>query len=386
MSERLNVTLLGHKDHGKSTLIGRLAYDTGSVKEDRVHEVKATSEALGKPFEYAFLLDAFQEEREGGMTIDVIHAQIKGKRFLYDCIDVPGHSELIKNMLTGASHADAGILIVSASEGIEPQTGQHLRLARWLGLGHLIVAINKMDLVDYDRRVFDEMKVNLVALFGGGTDAVSFIPVAALQGENVVNRSEHMPWYTGPTLYEALESITVREELPNLPLRLPVQGVYAGSDGEPLVVGRVEAGSLQVGQRISFVPSGFTATVKAIVVSNEKRPAAVAGDNVGVLLDQSPAALTRGEVGCPAEALVKLTREVTAPTIFLEPAPRTLTVECGTAQTQCDVEHLSQARIGEVGQVLLRFERPLVTERSRSTIGRMALKHQGKIVGVAVVA
>jgi translation elongation factor EF-1alpha len=382
----LNVTLLGHKDHGKSTLIGRLAFDTGSVKEDRVAEVKATSEALGKPFEYAFLLDAFQEEREGGMTIDVIHAQIKGKRYLYDCIDVPGHSELIKNMLTGASHADAGVLIVSASEGIEPQTGQHLRLARWLGLSHLVVAVNKMDLVKYDRAVFEEMKKNLSALFGGSTDAVSFIPVVALQGENVVTRSEHMPWYTGQTLYEALESISIQDSLSGLPLRLPVQGVYAGGDGQPLVVGRIEAGSLKLGQKIGFVPSGFTATVKGLVVSNQNRESAVAGDNVGVLLDRDPAALKRGEVGCPAESLVSTTERVTAPTIFLESAPSTLTVECGTAQTQCDVEPLAPAKIGEVGQVILKFKQPLVAERSRSTIGRMALKHQGKIVGVAVVA
>jgi elongation factor 1-alpha len=386
MSKRLNVTLLGHKDHGKSTLIGRLAFDTGSVKQDRVQEVKATSEALGKPFEYAFLLDAFEEEREGGMTIDVIHAQINGERYLYDCIDVPGHQELIKNMLTGASHADAGILIVSASEGIEPQTGQHLRLARWLGLGHVIVAINKMDLVHHDQAVFEKMKTGLAALLGGSTDAISFIPVSALEGENVVKRSEHMPWYTGPTVYEALESITLGEALPNLPLRLPVQGVYAGSDGEPLVVGRVEAGSLKVGQRICFVPSGVTATVQAIIVSNESRPAALTGDNVGLLLDPRPIDLKRGEVACPADAVVQLQQEVTAPTIFLEDAPPTLTVECGTAQTRCEVEHLSRASIGEVGQVALRFERPMVTERSKSTIGRMALKHRGKIVGVAVVA
>ena len=386
MSERLNVTLLGHKDHGKSTLIGRLAFDTGSVKEDRVQEVKSTSEALGKPFEYAFLLDAFQEEREGGMTIDVIHAQIKGQRYLYDCIDVPGHSELIKNMLTGASHADTGILIVSASEGIEPQTGQHLRLARWLGLSHLIVAINKMDIVKHDQKVFEEMKGNLLSLFGGSADMVSFIPVSALEGENVFKRSEHMPWYKGPTLYEALESITVQDYLSSLPLRLPVQGVYAGGDGASLVVGRLEAGSLKVGDRIEFVPSGFAATVKGVIVSNQNRESAKAGDNVGVLLDRDPSSLKRGEVACPAEALVQTTQNVTAPTIFLEQAPRTLTVECGTAQTQCDVEPLSPAKIGEVGHAVLSFKQPLVAERSRSTIGRMALKHQGKIVGVAVVA
>jgi elongation factor 1-alpha len=386
MARRLNVTLLGHKDHGKSTLIGRLAHDSGSVKEDRIQEVKATSEALGRPLDYAFFLDAFREEREEGMTIDVIHAQIKGTKYLYDCIDVPGHEELIKNMLTGASHADAGVLIASAKEGIEPQTGQHLRVARWLGLGKLIVAINKMDLMKYDEAVFEKMKAGIRVLLGEGAEEPTFIPVSAFEGENVVKRSAHMPWYTGPTVFEALESIEVKDDVSSLPLRLPVQGVYPGANGTPLVVGRIEAGTLKVGQRLSFAPSGFLGTVQGIVVSNSPRTEAKAGDNVGVLLDPPPGDLKRGEVACPAEAIAAMRQEMTAPTIFLEDAPGDLTVECGTAQTQCQVRHLSPTRIGEVGQVAILFEQPLVVERSKGTIGRMALKHRGKIVGVAVVA
>jgi elongation factor 1-alpha len=386
MSQRLKVTLLGHKDHGKSTTIGRLLVDTASVMEDKVREVKASSEALGRVFEYAFLLDAFQEERLDGMTIDVIHAQIKGKRYVYDCIDVPGHEELIKNMLTGASHADAGILIASAKEGIEPQTGQHLRLARWLGLGHLIVVINKMDAMGYDEKVFEKMKAGVVELFGGGEHSqISFIPVSAKTGENVVTRSTNMPWYTGPTLFEAMEGIERRVGLHASPLRLPVQGVYKGAGGEPIVVGRVESGSVRVGQLLIVSPTGRSSTVKGIVVANASVDEATVGDNVGLFLDPHPADLARGEVICAAEAEVKPQTEITAPAIFLEVAPAEVVVECGTAQTRGKVEQLSSTRVGEVGQVRLHLEAPLVAEASHSSIGRMALKRQGRIIGVAVV-
>ena len=386
MGQRLNITLLGHKDHGKSTLIGRLLYDTGSVMEDRVQEVKETSEALGKPFEYAFLLDSFQEEREGGMTIDVIHAQIKGRRYLYDCIDVPGHKELIKNMLTGASHADAGILIVSAKEGIEDQTGQHLRLAQCLGLKQLIVAINKMDLMGYEQTVFEGMKRKILSL--AGTDLskkMSYVPISAYAGDNLVKRSSHMPWYSGPTLYELMEDLSRQDNLSQMPLRFPVQDLYRGASGECILAGRVESGSIFVGRPVFFAPSGATATVKAILTFNKNTATALAGENVGIVCDPDTSSLKRGEVCCSLEEIVSAKKEVLAHVIFLEAAPQQVTVECGTAQTDCEIEYLSPAEIGEMTQVVLRFKEPIVAERSKTTVGRLALKHHGKIIGVAVV-
>lgn len=387
MTHRLTVTLLGHKDHGKSTLIGRLLSDTNSVMADRVEDVRAASRALGKPFEYAFLLDSFQEEREDGMTIDVIHAQIKGTRYLYDCIDVPGHKELIKNMLTGASHADAGILIVSAWEGIEEQTGQHLRLAHWLGIDQLLVVVNKMDLVGYEQRAFEDMKRGIgVLVESDRRDRISFIPVSAYEGQNVVARASRMPWYTGPTVFERMEALTRRSSLAELPLRLPVQGVYPGPNGTRLIAGRVESGSLRVGQSVCFVPSGARATVTAIVASAPGSPVASAGDSVGFVCDPHPSSIARGEVACSLDALVGTRREIESHAIFLEPAPARLAVECGTRQTAADVAALSRAEIGEVGRIALRFAEPLVVERAPTALGRVALKHQGKIVGVAVVA
>jgi elongation factor 1-alpha len=385
VSSRLNVTLLGHKDHGKSTLIGRLSFDTGSVMEDRVAEVKATCEARGHVFEYAFLLDAFTEERENGMTIDVIHAQIKGKRHHYDCIDVPGHQELIKNMLTGASHAEAGILIVSAAEGIEDQTGQHLRLAQWLGLGRLVVAVNKMDRAQHSAKKFDEIRNGMLAMIGGDAERLTFIPVAALGGENVVHHSPNMPWYTGPTLFEALEEIEIADGQLGLPLRMPVQALYPGKNGEQLVVGRIESGSLRVDQPVAIAPGGAKAKVKAIRAANKDLGEASAGDNVGLVLDGSPSGLKRGHVVCAADNPIEPRTELIAPAIFLEETPRTLVAECGTAESNCEVEPLSPAAIGEVARVRLRFKHPLPAERSRSGIGRMALKSKGRIVGVVVV-
>ena len=386
MTQRMNITLLGHKDHGKSTLIGRLLYDTKSVKEDRVEEVRETCRALEKPFEYAFLLDSFQEEREGGMTIDVIHAQINGKRYLYDCIDVPGHKELIKNMLTGASHADAGILIVSAKEGIEEQTGQHLKIARWLGLEPLVVAVNKMDLTGYDQAVFDDMKDKISTLEGNGlAEKICYVPVSAYLGENVVTRSSWMAWYTGPTLYEYMEGLRTQDSLVQRPLRLPVQGLYAGANGERIIAGRIESGSLHSGQSVVFAPSGATATVEAILAANKNTTVAAEGENVGIVCHTPSLSIKRGEVCCPAEEVARPKKEVVAHAIFLELAPQRVTVECGTAQSECEVGYLGPLEIGEVVQVALRFRDSLVVERSRTSLGRLAIKHCGKIIGVAVV-
>ena len=385
MTQRMNVTLLGHKDHGKSTLIGRLLYDTKTVKEDRIEEVRETCRALEKPFEYAFLLDSFQEEREGGMTIDVIHAQIKGKCWLYDCIDVPGHKELIKNMLTGASQAEAGILIVSAKEGVEEQTGHHLRLAQWLELGQLIVVINKMDLVGFQQDIFEGMRQRITGLGEAGLDEkVSYIPVSAYEGDNVVMRSSRMPWYTGYTLYEHMEILSKGNQLSQRPLRLPVQDFYRGANGEQIIAGRIESGSLRVGQMVFFASSVGTSRVKSILTFNDKAEAALAGENVGMVCDPELPSLKRGEVCCSQDEIATAKKELLAHAIFLESAPRQSTVECGTAQTDCEIEYFSPVVPGEVTRVSFRFNTPLVVECSRTALGRLALKRQGKIIGVAV--
>ncbi|HEX9757397.1 MAG TPA: GTP-binding protein [Nitrospiria bacterium] len=385
--KRFTITLLGHKDHGKSTLIGRLLYDTKSVMEDRTEEVREYCKTVGKPFEYAFLLDSFEEERRDGMTIDVIHAQVKGKKNIYDCIDVPGHRELLKNMLSGASHADAGILIVSAKEGLEEQTGHHLRLANWLGLASLIVVVNKMDHVEYQQEVFEEMVSKIKALEKTPIlgPKVDFIPISAYKGDNVVARSSQMPWYTGRTLFEHMEGLEVQNSFLNLPLRLPVQDVYENKAGERILAGKVESGEIHVGQEVVFVPSNGKATIRSIMGVDKNQKTAMPGENIGLVLDRNLPSVHRGEVCCLPESVAQVTREATAHAILLEEVPNNLVLECGPSRTECEFETLAQAEIGEVCIVKLKFKDPLIVERGKTSLGRMALKSKGKIIGVAVV-
>ena len=386
MSQRMNVTLLGHKDHGKSTLIGRLLYDSGSVMEDRVEEVKKSSKALGLPFEYAFLLDSFEEERAGGMTIDVIHAQIKGKRYLYDCIDVPGHRELVKNMLTGASHADAGILIVSAKEGIEEQTGHHLRLAQWLGIEQLIVVVNKMDLVDYQEGTFHKIRdgvSNLMSL--GSIGSISFIPISAYGGDNIIKGSSKMSWYRGPSLLDCMENLVLRDQLSKRSFRFPVQDLYREDNDQLIIAGRVESGTIRPNQDIVFLPSGTTAKVEAIQTFDGKIDSAKAGENIGLICEPVPEKAKRGDVCCFPDDLVHVKNEVRAHAIFLYEISDRVSVECGTAVSDCQIENRASMEIGDVVEVMLRFKEPMVVERSMTSIGRLAIKQKGRIVGVAVV-
>jgi bifunctional enzyme CysN/CysC/sulfate adenylyltransferase subunit 1 len=386
--KRLAITLLGHKDHGKSTLIGRLLYDTKSVMEDRVQEVKKDSKAMGKPFEYAFLLDSFEEERKDGMTIDIIHAQVKGRNRIYDCIDVPGHKELIKNMLSGASHADAGILIVSASEGVEEQTGQHLRLARWLGLDSLIVVINKMDLVKYSQQVFQDMVKKIKSLQEAATPFpdLQCIPISAYHGDNVVNRSQKMPWYPGKTLFDQMELIQIQNHLSELPLCFPVQDIYMGPSGEKIIAGRIESGKIHIGGQVLLVPSQEKATIISILTSRGSKTTALAGENVGVMLDRDLPHIKRGEVCCSPEHVVSVQKEVTAHAILLEDLPQDqeAVVECGPSKTECVIEPVVLSEIGEVSTIRVKFKDPMIVEKSRGSLGRLAIKRKGKIIGVAV--
>ncbi len=384
--KRLAITLLGHKDHGKSTLIGRLLHDTKSVMEDRIEEVLEHSKVLGKPFEYAFLLDSFEEERRDGMTIDVIHAQVKGKKHLYDCIDVPGHRMLLNHMLSGASHANAGILIVSAKEGLEEQTRHHLRLAHWLGLDTLMIVVNKMDQVEYSQQIFDEMVIKIKSLQETSDllQEVEYIPISAYQGDNVVNHSQNMAWYSGKTLFEQMEQLEIQDRFQDIPLRLPIQDIYEKSTGEMIIAGRIESGKISVGQQVLFVLSQDKATIKAIMAMNEYKTTATIGENIGIILDRNLPNIKRGEVCCRPEDTLSAQKEVVAHAILLEEIPQELVVECGSSKTECVVEPVIPAEIGEVSTLRFTFRNPIVVERAKTSLGRLALKRRGKIVGVAV--
>ncbi|MBI4449033.1 GTP-binding protein, partial [Candidatus Woesearchaeota archaeon] len=226
----INIVFIGHVDAGKSTTVGRLLYDAGAIDEQTMRKLKEKAEELGKGgFEFAFVMDNLKEERERGVTIDLAHKKFETPKYYYTIIDAPGHKDFIKNMITGASQADCGVLVVSAPSGVEPQTKEHIFLSKTQGVGQLIVAINKMDVPKWSEQRFNEVKTEVSTVLkavGFDPSKITFVPVASYLGENVVKKTDKAAWYKGPTLLEAMDQLAAPEKPTNLPLRLPLQDVY----------------------------------------------------------------------------------------------------------------------------------------------------------------
>ena len=295
----LRIVFVGHVDHGKSTLVGRILQETGSVLPSRMKEVEAICKSRGMNFEYAFLLDALEEEQDQGVTIDVSQVLFKTKKRFYRVIDAPGHKEFLKNMVSGASTADVAILLIDAEEGLREQTRRHATILSLLGIKQILVAVNKMDLVGYDRAVFERVREEYGKhLKSLKLEPLAYVPLAAYHGENVASPSSKMPWYEGKPLLELLDSLKLEPPLSeNLPLRLPLQDVYK-FDKERIFAGRVESGTLSVGEEVSFLPSGKRGVVKSIEKWNvPKQKKASAGESVGFTLEDQ-IFVERGEVVC----------------------------------------------------------------------------------------
>ena len=226
----MNIVFIGHVDHGKSTMIGRLLLDTGHIQQYIIDKFKEEAVSKGKTtFEFAWVMDQLKEERERGVTIDVAHKPFNTDKYYFTIIDCPGHRDFIKNMITGTSQGDGAVLVCSAAEGAQAQTKEHVFLARTLGIPQLVVAINKMDAVEYKQEAYDKTKADVTALLknvGYKVDAIDFVPVSAYVGDNVAKKSDKAGWYKGPTLIDALNKFTVPEKPTGKPLRLPVQDVY----------------------------------------------------------------------------------------------------------------------------------------------------------------
>lgn len=283
----MHIVIVGHVDHGKSTLVGRLFFDTDSLPEGRYDAVARVCEETGKPFELAFLLDALEEERDQGITIDTTQARFHTAARDYVLIDAPGHKEFLKNMVTGAASAESAILLIDAAEGVQEQSRRHGYLLHLLGIKHVTVAINKMDLVGYAEDVFTAVRDEYVAFLAQlGVHPASVIPVSARDGDNVAVRSTQMPWYDGPTIIDALDSFTARPPRAAQPLRFPVQDVYK-FDQRRIVAGRIESGTIREGDEILFSPSGHRAVVKTIERwSSPTTGPAHAGESVGITLTE----------------------------------------------------------------------------------------------------
>jgi bifunctional enzyme CysN/CysC len=295
--EQLRIVIVGHVDHGKSTLVGRLFHDTGSLPDGKLDAIKGMCERRGMPFEWAFLMDSFQSERDQGITIDTSQIWFKTRRRDYVIIDAPGHREFIKNMITGAASAEAALLLIDAGHGIQQQSRLHGFLLNLLGIRQVAVLVNKMDLVGFEAHRFDEIRSEYTQYLGElGVDPDYVIPISARDGDNLVDRSRRMAWYEGPTVVEALDNFRPMPRPTEQPLRLPVQDVYKFDDRR-IVAGRIESGRLSVGDRLLFSPSNKTARIASI--ESWSRPEALvegqAGQSVGLTLDEQ-LFIERGEI------------------------------------------------------------------------------------------
>jgi bifunctional enzyme CysN/CysC len=299
-AQRMNIVIVGHVDHGKSTVIGRLLADTHSLPEGKLEQVRAQCELNSKPFEYAFLLDALRDEQAQGITIDAARVFFKSQKRHYLILDAPGHIEFLKNMITGASRAEAALLVIDAAEGVQENSRRHGYMVSLLGLRQLAVVVNKMDLVNWDRTVYDR----IVREYGAFLDQVgikpsAFIPVSGRSGDNIADRSANLSWYDGPTVLDALDAFHPEPPPVERFFRMAVQDVYKFTkqgDDRRIVAGTIDSGAVAVGDTVVFYPSGKKSRVKTIEAFNRpSQTRAVAGAQVGFTL-QEQIYITRGEL------------------------------------------------------------------------------------------
>ncbi len=287
-SRLMKMVIVGHVDHGKSTLVGRLMSDTDSLPSGKLDFVKDICKRQGKEFEYAFLLDALEEEQEQGITIDTSQIFFNTKKRRYVIIDAPGHKEFLKNMVTGAANAESALLLIDAHEGIQEQSRRHGYILKLLGLTQVAVVINKMDLVNYDPKIYNKIKSDYTKFLGSmGIEAREFIPVSAKLGVNIAQTSDKVPWYKGPSILQMLDQFTEKKIPNHLPFRFPVQDVYK-FDERRIISGRVESGKVNVGDQLVFSPSNKVGVIKSIEAwSVDKQPKkAEASESVGFTLGE----------------------------------------------------------------------------------------------------
>jgi elongation factor 1-alpha len=360
----INIMTAGHVDAGKSTLIGRLLYDTGAIREEEMRKLKDLATELKKEtFEFAFVMDVAKEERERGVTIDVMHRPFETQKWFFTIIDAPGHRDFVKNMITGASQADVAMIVVSAKqgEGVQEQTKEHMFLLRVLGIKQLMVVVNKMDAANYDQKRFEEIKQEVSKLLMGvgvKPEEIPFIPVSAYQGDNIAKKSDKTAWYTGKTLIETFDSYIKEPEKPvDKPLRIPIQDVYAITGVGAVPVGRVETGVLKTGDKVVFEPSGATAEVKSVEVHHQQIGEAKPGDNVGFnVRGADKKDMQRGSVAGHPDNPPTVAKEFTAQIVVLNhptviTAGYTPVFHCHTASVACTIEEIIAKIDPKTGQV-----------------------------------
>ncbi|MFC7325864.1 translation elongation factor EF-1 subunit alpha [Halorubrum rutilum] len=412
-SRRQNVAVIGHSGHGKSSLVGRLLFETGGVPEHVIEQHREKAEEKGKGgFEFAYVMDNLAEERERGVTIDIAHQELSTDTHDFTLIDCPGHRDFVKNMITGVSNADNALLVVAADAGVESQTQEHLFLARTLGVSEILVAVNKMDQVGYrnDRyEVVCEAITDLLAQVQFSRNDVTFVPVSALDGENISTESEQMPWYDGSALLDLLDELPAPKHPVGASLRLPIQDVYTISGIGTVPVGRIEAGVLRKGETVSFQPSGASGEVKVIEMHHEECEEAYPGDNVGFnVRGIGKGDIQRGAVCGPVDDPPTVAETFSA-RITVHDHPAIITpgytpiFHVHTAQVACTIESIDQLEspksgdivaespdaieTGDVARVTVRPQEPLVVESVATypKLGRFAIRDMGQTIASGTI-
>ncbi len=344
---QLSLVVVGHVDHGKSTLIGRLLHDTDSLPDGKLEELKRVSERRGMPLEWSFVLDAFQAERDQAVTIDTTQIWFKTEQRDVVIIDAPGHREFLKNMISGAANADAAVLVIDAAEGVREQTRRHAYLLRLLGMKQIIVAVNKMDLINQDqqrfRAVTEEMANYLQEI---GLQAVAMIPISARHGDNIATHAKTIDWYNGASLIEALDSLERTPAPVDQPLRFPVQDVYK-FDERRIIAGRIESGRLKVGDELIFSPSNRRGIVRSIEAWNAKEApiGASAGESIGITLDEQ-IYVERGDIASHAGDAPILSDVFRATVFWLGEKPleagKQLKLKLGTSEANVTIQSIDR--------------------------------------------
>jgi len=359
----MNVVFVGHVDHGKSTCVGRLFYDGGAVSEQEMKKFKEEAAKHGKAgFEFAYVMDNLKEERERGVTINLSYKKLMSQNYEVTIIDAPGHKDFVKNMITGASQADAAFLVVAADGGVQPQTREHVSLLRTMGVSNISVLVNKMDVVDYSEEKFNTVKEDVTKVIATvGYKDITFIAGSALMGDNIASKSDKMAWYKGPTVLEQIDKFPKPEKPTGLPMRMPIQDVYDITGIGTVPVGKIETGIMKIGQKVIVLPgrsgTGIEGEVRSIEAHHEQLKEGEAGDNVGInIRGVGKKDMARGDVICDAAQPASIVEEFEAqiavinhPTVIAKGYTPVFHVH--TAQVPCQFVELKAKLDPASGQV-----------------------------------
>ncbi len=394
------LVFVGHIDHGKSTLIGRLLYDTDSIPKEKIEEIEKTCKALGKEMEFAYITDALEEERKENITIDTTQTFFKHNGKEYLIIDAPGHKEFLKNMVTGASYADYAILIVDAEEGVKEQTKRHAYTLKFLGIEQVIVVINKMDKVKYNKERFEEVKREVLNYLNAiGINVKEIIPISAYYGDNVVKKSENMPWYEGKTLLETLDF--EKRDRKEKSFIMPVQDIY-NIENKRVIVGNILAGALKNGDEVIIYPEGSKGKIKEILVFGEDVKEVRGPKSVGLVLEQDSNEIERGNIFAKEPlittdkieaSVICLLNEIKEGSSYkLLCVTQEVNAKVEKIEEKIDIESLEKIQEnflgeGEVGRVIFKLEKPIAIEKFHNIpeLGRFVIKDKDIIIGGGII-